>query len=135
MSRIHNLRNGAKVIDDAEVDVFAEEVRDGKAPVDDCNTLELMNRNLCEQLVDKFGTRVMDDLGAIVESLKSDLLAEFKKRDERFLNLESEVICLRDSMAISAVKLAALEAKVASLSANPDIIVTPPPPSSSSPFY
>ena len=38
------------------------------AAIADCNAMTLMNTNLCEQLVKKFGARIMKDFGAVVEA-------------------------------------------------------------------
>ena len=132
MSRKHSLRNRAKVVaeieEENEVDVeggIAVTVdasptpapTPAPTPVEDCDVMNIMNMDLYEKLVEKFGTRVMQDMGAIVEGLKADLLAEFKNRDAKIVELESEVICLRDTIAISASNHATLNAKFTALDA------------------
>ena len=104
----------ANVIDSSRVDDASPSPAPAATPVssvEDCNAMYAMNMDLCEKLVEKFGNRVMKDIGAIVEGLKSDLLEEIRKRDvmiqERDVKcheLENEVISLRDAMAISASK-------------------------------
>jgi hypothetical protein len=127
MSKSHNLRNGVKTVEEDEVTaVFVEDnVENGNVPMDDCNALHLMNIEICEQVVERFGVRVRENIGAIVESLKIDMLTELKKRDDRMSELETEVIFLRDAMAVSSVKLSALEATVAKFSANIDTFAHP----------
>jgi hypothetical protein len=151
MSQKYNLlRNGSKSVDE-EVTVinvenevedeveesFTKDVSVDNYVNDDPPTPELniMNLDLIERVVDKVGVRIREDVGAIIESLKIDLLAELNKRDARMAELENEVIFLRDSMASSMAtsgsKINALEAKVVELSESIEAIkATSPDPAS-----
>ena len=80
------------------------------------NGLSLMNTNLCQAIVDKFGTRLREEVGAIVESLKEDLLSELQSQKSQITALESENIMLRDNQAASNAKITKLEKDVAELS-------------------
>jgi hypothetical protein len=101
----------------------------GVSNIDD--SASLMNMDLCESIVDKFGARLREEVGAIVDSLKLDLLSEFQKRDNRIdelervnlkqdnriAELESELCLVRGSQAAATANVAALESKVADFAA------------------
>jgi hypothetical protein len=121
MSR-YNLRNTENDGDDV-VDIVKD--------VDEVEDNGLMNLDLVERMVDKFGEKIKSDIGAIVESLKLDLLAELKRRDVRITDLESEVIFLRDSLARTNVKSSSLEKDVADMAVAIDSLKAAPPSSAS----
>jgi hypothetical protein len=121
MAKTHNLRNGEKVVEEeVEVDVEEDIITESS---------EFDHSNVLETIVEKFGLRLREEVSALVESLKGDILTELKKRDIRINALESEVIFLRDALAITNCKLTSLGADVAAMSASLD---TAPPSSASS---
>ena len=111
-----NLRSSQKFVINMvneEVEVEEEEV----VKMDEKESgLSLMNMDLCEAIVDKFGNRLREEVGAIVESLKADLLSELRTQKNQITELENENILLRENQAASNAKIVKLETDVAELS-------------------
>jgi hypothetical protein len=114
-----------------------EEDVDISSVIDEDNAL--MNMDIVGRMVDKFGDKILADIGAIVECLKGDLLAQIQKRDsrivkleddnvtnnERITSLEAEVLFLRDSLAATNAKNRSLERASDDLSAAMNLSQTP----------
>jgi hypothetical protein len=127
MPNTYNLRNSQKF----DVEIMEEVCDEMIESSSSSDGLSLMNSDLCEKIVDKFGARLREEIGAIVDSLKIDLLSELVKRDKRIADIESEVIFLRDAVAVNNVKISKLEIQVAEMSLDIATLIHAPRPQSS----